>query len=417
MAAIVLQGRVGLAQIDNAKMDRDLRVASGVLASLMNNDNDHMFRGGEPEANYIDGYGVIFTIEDNMVFKYNYNLQYEVAHAAQREAQEAIRVAQREQRVVMKELKEAEREMEKAKREKNNKDKNKEKEDDSYAIVVIPPMPPMPDVEVNIGIDEEEMEALKEQAEEANEEFSENLKEAFETFLVDYSQLIGQLKPTDKILITTKSNSSFNFYFSMDDDHREKTVEKSRLSAELLIKDHKDFQARKLSREKLIAKIKFVENAEMERKPDLDLFGNMLKTNYSSKYTETYFISSIPEYELLNGLGVVYSVKVYSSYSDEGLYRMPGNNTSGLSEEARNKAVEEMYSSFVDGFKENMIRYGSTIKSLKEGEKLIVKIKMTKCDTCTFPSTVEFVVNKSVLDLFTKGSLTLDQAKGKVKLK
>ena len=422
--ALLFKGAVSLAQIDDAKMERDLRVASGVLASLMNNDNDHMFRGGEPEANYIEGFGVIFTIEDNMVFKYNYKVQYEVARAAQKEAQVAVREVQRAQREVEREYREVEREREREEKEsERSKDKDKDKDkDDDYDVIApmspLPPMPPMPDVdvEVNVGIDEEEMEALKLKAEAANEEFAENLREAFETFLVDYSQLIGQLKSTDKILLTTKSNSSYNFVFAMEDGEYGKNVEKSRLSAELLIKDYKDFQNGKLSREKLLAKIKFVENAEMERKADLDLFSNMLKTTYNSKYTETYFLSSIPKYELLSGLGVVYSIKVYSSYSEDDLYRMPGNKKVGLTKEDRDKAVEIMYPQFVDSFKENMIRYGSTIKSLDEDEKLMVKVKMTKCETCTFPSTIEFVVTKSVLTQFTKGSLTLEQAKNKVKL-
>lgn len=413
---LVFKGAVSLAQIDNAKMDRDLRVASGVLTSLMNNDHDHMFRGGEPDANYVEGFGVIFTIEDNMVFKYNYKVQYEVARAAQMEVQVAVREVERAKREVEREYREVERERE---REEKDREKSKDKDND-YVVIApmppLPPMPPMPDVEINVGIDEEEMEALKLKAEAANEEFAENLREAFETFLVDYSQLIGQLKSTDKILLTTKSNSSYNFVFAMEDGNYGKNVEKSRLSAELLVKDHRDFQSNKLSREKLISRIKFIENAEMERKADLDLFGSMLKTTYNSKYTETYFLSSIPKYERLSGLGVVYSIKVYSSYSEDNLYRMPGNKKIGLSKEERDKAVEIMYPQFVDGFKENMIRYGSTIKSLEEGEKLIVKVKMTKCETCTFPATIEFIITKSVLTQFTKGSLTLEQAKNKVKL-
>lgn len=409
IAAFVFRGASGLAQIDDAKMERDLRVASGVLASLMNNDNDHIFGGGKPEANYIEGFGVIFTIEDNMVFKYNYKVQYKVARAAQKEAQMAVREAQMAQREVERELRNTERERGKEK----DKDKNKDKEDHW----VVAPMPPIPDIEVNIGIDKEEMEALKKEAEDANEEFSENLREAFETFLVDYSQLIGQLKPTDKILLSTKNHSSYNFVFVMDGHDYGDDIAKSRLSAKMLIKDHKEFQTGKLSREKLIEKINFVENAEIERKPDLDLFGNMLKTTYHSNYTETYFISSIPSYEFLAGLGVVYSIKVYSSYSDDGQFRMPGNNKSGLTEGERDKAVEAMYPLFVDNFKENMIRYGSTIKSLEPTDKLIVKVKMTKCDTCTFPKEVEFMVDKSVLNQFTKGNLSLSQAKGKVKLK
>jgi len=424
VVALVFKAAITLAQIDEAKMDRDLRVASGILSSLMNSDNDHLFRGGEPDANYVEGFGVIFTIEDNMVFKYNYKVQYEVAREAQKEAQVAVREVQQAQREVERAQREVEREYREIEREKESeregKEKNKQKDVQNDVIAPmspLPPMPPMPDIELNVGVDEEEMKALKKKADVANQEFAKNLREAFETFLVDYSHLISQLKPTDKILLTTKSNSSYNFVFSMDNYEDDKKIEKSRLSAELLVKDHKDFQSGKLSREKLVEKIKFVENAEMVRKPDLDLFGNMLKTTYNSKYTETYFLSSIPKYELLAGLGVVYSIKVYSSYSEDDLYRMPGNKKVGLTKEARDKAVEVMYPIFVDSFKENMIRYGSTIKSLDQDEKLIVKVKMTKCETCTFPSVIEFATSKSVLDQFSKGALTLDQAKKKVKLK
>ncbi len=402
ITALVFKGAVSLAQIDNAKMDRDLRVASGVLSSLMNNDNDRIFGGGEPTANYVEDFGVIFTIEDNMIFKYNYKVQYEVARAAQKEAQGAFREVQREQREVKRE---AERE-----RRKKGKDSDKESFSDDYVE------PLMPDIDIDFGVDIEEMEALEKKSEAANEEFVKNLKVAFETFLVDYSHLNSQLKPTDKILLTTKSNSSYNFVFSGGYNHGS-SVEKSRLSAEMLVKDHMDFQAGKLSREKLIAKIIFIENAEMERKPDLDLFGNMLKTTYNSKYTETYFLSSYPTYEFLTGLGVVYSIKVYSSYSEDNLYRMPGTKKVGLTKGERDKEVEAMYPLFVEGFKENMIRYGSTIKSLNQDEKLIVKVKMTKCETCTFPATLDFTVEKLVLDQFSKGTLTLDQAKRKVKLK
>ena len=403
ITTLIFQGFIALAQIDEAKMERDLRVASGVLTSLMNTDNDHLFGGAEPEGNYLEGFGVIFTIEDNMVFKYNYKMQYAEARAAKKEAQHAIREAQRAQREVERELSDCDCDDEKTKIKVKNR-------------VFVAPMPPIPDVEMIIGVSEEEMATLKEKSEAANAEFEKKLKKAFETFLVDYSQLIGQLKPTDKILLTTKSSSSYNFIYSLD-DYSSESIEKSRLSAEMLVADHKAFSTGKLSREKLIAKIKYIENAEMERKADLDLFASMLKTTYNSKYTDTYFMSSIPRYEVLTGLGVVYSVKVYSSYDDGGLFKMPTINKTGMSEEERNKAVEEMYPQFVEDFKENIIRYGSTIKSLKYSDKLIIKVKMTKCETCTFPSTVEFMVDQSVLSQFSTGGLTLAQAKAKVKLK
>ena len=417
ITAFVLQSAVSMAQIDANKMDRDLRVASGVLASLINNDTEQLFGGGDPEANYVDGYGVIFTIEDNMAFKYNYKFQYDLAQKAQTEARVALKEAQRVQREVEREIVEVHRESREKDREFRVTDKVSENGEEVEHEIEITSMPPIPDMKLDISINEEDLEANKEKSENENEALVKKYHEAFETFLIDYSQLISQLKPTDKILISTKSNGAFIFDYTINGVKSSNHIEKSRLSAEMLVKDHKDYQSGKLSREKLIEKIKFIENAEMVRKPDLDLFGNMLKTTYNAKYTETYFMSSLPTYELLDGLGVVYSIKVYSSYSDNGFFRMPGNNNSGLNEEDRDKAVEAMYPQFVNSFKENMIRYGSTIKSLGSTDKLIVKVKMTKCESCSFPSMVEYVVDKSVLDQFTKGALTLDQAKNKVKLK
>ncbi|MCB0496739.1 MAG: hypothetical protein KDC79_11440 [Cyclobacteriaceae bacterium] len=417
LIALVAGSATSYAQVDEEKMNRDLRVASNVLGSLMNNDSDHLFRGGEPEGSYVDGYGVIFTIEDNMVFRYNYKIQWEAARDAQREVARAMR----ESRMAQKEAAKAQEEIAKQKEElEKEKEALKDMKGNSKGknVVIVSPAAPVvavPDVDVNVDweVDEEKMKEYEEKIEAANDEFNKNLREAFETFLVDYSQLIGQLKPTDKILLTTKSNNDFVFYMGDDD----KNVEKSRLSAEMLVKDHKDFEAGRLSREKLIDKIKFIENAEMERKPDLDLFANMLKTAYDQRYTETYFISSSPKYELLSGLGAVYNVKIYSSYEDNGLYRIPGIKQSNLNKEDRDKSVEALYPKFLESFKENIVRYGSTIKSLEDGSKLIIDVKMTKCDSCSFPENIEFTVDKSVLDQFSKGSLTLEQAKNKVKLK
>ncbi len=393
--ALLFQGAIALAQVDEAKMERDLRVASSVLASLMNGDNDRMFGGGEPKGNYVEGFGVVFTIEDQTVFRYNYKIMNGTAKAAQKEAQHAVKEAQRTQR-----------EMERNLRGQVRSGGSNE------------PAPPTPAVgSFKISGSQKEIDELMIKSENASKEFTKKMKEAFEVFLVDYSQLVSQLKPTDKFLLTTKNGSSMNFVFVRNKYGSIENKKNSSLSAEMLVKDHKDFTAGKISREKLIAKIKFIENAEVEAKPDLDLFSNMLKTTYNSKYTETYFISSMPKYEILTGLGVVYSVKVFSSYEQGSFYRMPSLNQTGMSEEERDKAVEEMYPQFVDGFKESIIRYGSTIKSLKESDKLIIKVKMTKCNSCTFPSTIEFVVDKLVLDQFSKGRFTLAQAKAKVKLK
>ena len=50
------------AQIDQDKMDQDVRVASKVLESLTHGDNRLMMYSDNVEGNYLADYGVIFSI-------------------------------------------------------------------------------------------------------------------------------------------------------------------------------------------------------------------------------------------------------------------------------------------------------------------------------------------------------------------
>ena len=77
-------------------------------------------------------------------------------------------------------------------------------------------------------------------------------------FLADYSQLIGQLKPTDKIVVSTKKS---DYVFVMtDEDESINATGGSGVSAELLKKDHNDYITGKISHDQLVAKIKVTKN-------------------------------------------------------------------------------------------------------------------------------------------------------------
>lgn len=189
------------------------------------------------------------------------------------------------------------------------------------------------------------------------------------------------------------------------------------LTAELLKKDHQNFLAGKLSKDQLISKINFIEhNGKNARSKDLDLFGSMIKTLYDVEYTDTYFVSWTPEYERIESVGAVYSFKVFSSYDEDGLYRMPGIKKEGLNEYQRKENVIAMYPEFVKGFKDNLIQYGRAINSLKDDEMIMIRITMTKCDNCSIPKKIQFTVRQSVLRDYNTGKLKLNEAVAKVKL-
>ncbi|MEN8249310.1 MAG: hypothetical protein ABFS32_10300 [Bacteroidota bacterium] len=366
------------AQIDEARMDKDLRVASKVLETLTQGDTRLIMYNDNVEGNYIEGYGVMFSVGGG----------YSVFVPPVRPV------------IYL------------------QKDKG-----DTYTIAPVP------------GISEKEAEQIAKEAEQMAEKAEQMAKEAEQMakeaavmasvdnldlekimieFLVDYSQMIGQLKPNDKIVISTKKS---DYLYAMWDDGDNKVAGSNGITAEMLKMDHNDYMAGKLNRDQLISKIKVnKENGEAERSKDLDLFGSMIKTVYDQSYTDSYFVTWKPDYQKIKGVGAIYAFKVYSSYDENGLYRMPAINEKGLTGSERNKHVEELYPIFVKGMKENIIQYGRTINSLGSDELMILKITLTKCDNCNIPKRVQFSIKQSVLTEFNAGKISQKDAVAKVNL-
>lgn len=359
-----------MAQINQEKMDKDLRVASKVLETLSHGEREGrmmIYGGDNVEGNYIEGYGVIFSMGGRSLY-----MGSRVAYSYSRRGATGVTVIAPVAEVEAKAKAEAKANTEaKGKAKAKDKEKSKDLETDFESVIV--------------------------------------------EFLADYSQMIGQLKPTDKIVVSTKKSE---YVFVMTDENESiNATGGSGVSAELLKKDHNDYMSSKISHEQLVAKIKVTKSdGEGSRSKDLDMFGSMLQTIYDDSYTDTYFMSWRPEYERIEGVGAIYTFKVYSSYSDDGLYNMPGISKDGLSEEARNENVEKLYPQFVSSMKENIIQYGRTIKSLKADELLILKVTLTKCDDCSIPKKVQFAVKQSVLVDFNSGKMSLKDATAKVKL-
>lgn len=339
------------AQINTEKMDKDLRVASKVLETLTHGEDSRwmMFGGDNVEGNYIDGYGVIFSVSGRSSFYFSSGTR---GYTYSRQGVGVV-VAP------------------KADDKDKAKDKQKGEEIDFEAIII--------------------------------------------EFLADYSQLIGQLKPTDKIVVSTRKSE---YVFVMTDNNESiNATGASGMSAELLKKDHNDYISGKISHDQLVAKIKVTKkDAESSRSKDLDMFGSMLSTIYNESYTDTYFMSWKPEYERIKGVGAIYTFKVYSSYEESGGFRMPGIDKNDLTKEARNENVVKLYPLFVSGMKENIIQYGRTIKSLENDEILLLKVTLTKCDGCSIPKKIQFSVKYSVLAEFNTGKTNLKDATAKVKV-
>lgn len=250
-----------------------------------------------------------------------------------------------------------------------------------------------------------------------NEKMKEK-KEAVITFLTDYSDLIGQLKPDEIIKVHNRANDNF-FYvgtgrrssWSMTSSGLEK------FSAEVKKKDVTAYKEGKILIKELINRITFKTSEPAEMHKDLELFASIVKRLYSPDLSETYFTDRTPHYELLKDYGAIFYLKTYSSYSNNDLYSMPVLGRSDIDLEERNKKVTELYPQFEKSIKETMIEYGRTIKTLKGDEILMLKVKLTKCDGCGIPETLELSVSKQVLSQYDQRKLSLDKAMGAIKVK
>ena len=176
-----------IGQVDQERMQRDIRVASGILQTLSQADDTFVMYGDNVSGEYIDGYGVMFSVGGGYSF---------VAPRAPRGR--AVIAGSGRSRSTAVWSDEDERAVAKAKAE------GKEKED---------------------IIDSKKS----------------DIKEVMTLFLVDYSQLIGQLSGTDKIVVSTKKSDYFYYYKTEKTELMMEPPEGSGnngLTAELLKKDH-----------------------------------------------------------------------------------------------------------------------------------------------------------------------------------
>lgn len=243
-----------------------------------------------------------------------------------------------------------------------------------------------------------------------------NLKviDAAKTFLVDYGDMITQLGPQERIIVTNQGNQPrmwVNQYFN--------APKRTHLSVEVLKSDLAAYKQGKMNRDQALAKVKVINTETVDTvEPDLELLSSMFARLYRQDLSKSYFTEDNVYYERLKDFGVIYYMQVFSS--NERDYRRFDMPTIGLEDvdlETRNKKVTELYPKFEQDLKENMLEYGKTLKTLKDDEVLVFQVKVTKCPACGIPSTLEVSVKGSVLKDAASGKLEKNAAITKFSVK
>ncbi len=416
---------------DSNRMNRDLKIAEDVIASLFKSESgEGNFYSARPKATYVPDFGVMISISGSSHL-YSKNLgksfsftwddgtapvvidmeelrDIEVqAEQLALEAEQLARMYEQEGKIQEEKARELERkarEIEKqahmSEEEKAKMIKKLEEEccDEDVEVDV--------DMRNNVVVVRSEKDRAKVQS-----EMKELTKNVMISYLTDYADLIGQLQSNEKIMLT--SDLGGNGQGRIFDQG-----EKNKMSASVDKKTLSSYKSGKMSRDKFINEIVFTEESGSLKSPDLELLSSIFERLYKADLATTYYCHSKIPYERLENFGVIFKLKVYSSTSyGKDNHKITTLGKSGLTQQERDEIVDGMYPQFLKELKENILDYGKTVKSLKEDENMIFQVNLTQCIGCQMPKTVDLTLSQSVLKAYDSGKMKREDALGKIKVK
>ena len=341
--------------LDEERMDRDLKIAENILNTIMDG-GDRFYRNNKVESNYIPDYGVIFSIPRNQLVIYA------------KEGKEKILYSGRSEIIIA-------------------------------------------DVDSDAEVEVKDIKKLD--SEKLQKEIMEKMKAQISDFLIDYADLIGQLKPSDRIVVQLSGSRNDLFFI---EDGRKKS--QGNFSGQILKSDLTSYKQGKMEREDAVAKIEWDEGGDGEVAKDIELFASIFAALYEPDISSTYYTSSRRiGYTRLENFGVTFKMKVYSSSSDGGKHRIRTTGQGGLSQEERDEIVNAMYPEFEKSFKENLIDYGRTIRSINPNEMVLFKVALTECKGCEMPEAIEVSVSGKILKDYDAGSISKEKALEQVNVK
>lgn len=373
--------------VDSERMKRDLAVTENVLSTLLGESSDSKIivglRARNVEGSYVKDYGVIFTVDNSWGSRIAAPRAFSVYPKGLRMAPDVsgseIIIGQRSAT---------------QKSKKSDQSSKSEEEEKSY----------------------------EELQEESKADFIEDAK----TFLADYAHLISQLGKDDHVMIRMISGSGLrlswgrNYAVNIITDELAETYSHNNADKEVMVEakvgDIEALNKGQISRDAFLSKVKVTEvERTNEKKPDLEMIASMFHRLYQRDLSDTYYtLSSIP-YSHVKGVGIVYQMRVYSSYESDNVFYMPSTGDQGLNLEERNEKVQKLLPQFEKSFKENLVSYARSIKSLENNELLIFEVELTQCKNCPdFPKMLKFSIKKSALDDLNSGKITESQAVNQV---
>lgn len=383
---VMMNLQPALAQkIDDERMERDIAVAENVLGTLIKQqfNNQRTFFPLEINGNYQAGYGVTFSLPAD----------YTTPIAFIKGGSDAVIWGSEPPGVQTHNF-------------SYELDSPEKSEDNRPAVAG----------EKSIKLKDKYKERTRLDMDSVRDAYNLKVIEAAKTFMVDYGDMIAQLAPQERVIISNQGNQPrmwVNQFFN--------APKRTHLSLEVLKSDLTQFRQGKITRDQALAKIKVVNTETVDAvEPDLELLSSIFTRLYSQDLSKTYFTGDHVYFERLKDFGVIYYMQLYSgiergNYSRR--YVMPTLGLEDVDQETKDKKVKELYPKFEQELKDNILEYGRTVKTLKDDEVLMFQATLTKCAGCGIPSTLELSIKGSVLKDFNAGKSDRNAAMSQFSIK
>lgn len=361
-------GAIAQSKVDTERMDRDVEIAENALGTIIKQQFEKKGMWVEVKATYTPGFGVTMRLpNDNSSWIYE-GWGVKTPRAVIAPAGTNVLVLGREDE-----------------REKNEKRRNESR--DSARTV-----------------------------------FYQKVIQASKDFIADYGDLISQLSPEEKILITNRGEGGRWYH-----EYGNRSQKRLLVTIEGTKGDIMQFRQGKISRDQMMSKIKVVNTETVDEvETDLELYSSIMGRLYRSDLSKTFYTDDNIYYERLKDFGVIYYMSAYSSSEqnrgprDAGsgrIWQMPTQHVEGLTQEQRDKKVIELYPLFEKDLKDNIVEYAQTLKSLKDDEMIVFNVTITKCVGCNIPSSLELSLKNGNVRKLAAGQMSKGDVVGSMNVK
>src|SRR5687767_6220324 len=252
--ALTAQVKYAFAQkLDEEKMQRDIEVSENVLGTLIKQqfEKQKMFFPLEIQGSYQPGYGVKFYLPADYTTPIVFAFPDDDNFVWQTDRMQPPGVNY------------------------SNNYENKKNENE----------PELAGKEGTISLKDKKREKKKLDTDSVRDSYNQKVIDAAKTFLVDYGDMITQLAPSEKIIISNQGDRPRQWvgkYFN--------TSKRSHLAIEVLKSDLILHKQGKITRDQALAKIKVLNTETVEDvEPDLELLSSIFDRLYSADLSKTFF--------------------------------------------------------------------------------------------------------------------------------